>query len=89
MYFKKKIIINWKERILPFFLKSYRFDLIYLILDKPDPSHDRALANHILSFYTNPDPSKKSKNAMETDNEDIIVCIVMSYYAASCPVTLF
>lgn len=30
-----------------------RFDLIYLILDKPEESHDRRLAKHIVSMYQN------------------------------------
>jgi len=28
-----------------------RFDLIYLILDKPDPTSDRQLANHLVGLY--------------------------------------
>ena len=29
-----------------------RFDLIYLVLDKPDPISDRRLAKHLLSMYS-------------------------------------
>ena len=29
-----------------------RFDLIYLVLDKPDPVSDRRLAKHLLSMYS-------------------------------------
>lgn len=28
-----------------------RFDLIYLVLDKPDPISDRRLAKHLISMY--------------------------------------
>jgi DNA replication licensing factor MCM4 len=34
-----------------------RFDLIYLILDKQSESHDRRLANHIVSLYSKPKDS--------------------------------
>ena len=32
-----------------------RFDLIYLILDKQSDAHDRRLANHIVSLYSEPE----------------------------------
>jgi len=36
-----------------------RFDLIYLILDKQSESHDRRLANHIVSLFSRPDVELK------------------------------
>jgi DNA replication licensing factor MCM4 len=30
-----------------------RFDLIYLVLDRQNDAHDRRLANHIVSLYSN------------------------------------
>lgn len=56
-----------------------RFDLIYLILDKPDPAHDRALANHILSFYLNPDTVEKSQELSEEKNDTIPTSLLAKY----------
>ena len=34
-----------------------RFDLIYLVLDNPNPATDRTLAKHLISlYYEDPDP---------------------------------
>ena len=38
------------EKLPPTLLS--RFDLIYLILDKPSKETDRALATHLISLYT-------------------------------------
>lgn len=52
-----------------------RFDLIYLILDKPSEIHDRRLANHIVSLYGDmselsiDDNDENSEN--ESDNKNI------------------
>jgi DNA replication licensing factor MCM4 len=43
-----------------------RFDLIYLILDRPGSVTDRRLANHIVSLYGEPDREDKSEMISRT-----------------------
>lgn len=49
-----------------------RFDLIYLVLDKPNQDADRRLANHIVGLYqfTNLDETDKEESKREEDLED-------------------
>ncbi len=47
-----------------------RFDLIYLILDRQNDTHDRRLANHIVSLYSkinNEDIFTDDKNLQRTE----------------------
>lgn len=44
-----------------------RFDLIYLILDKQSDAHDRRLANHIVSLYSQ---VSKDDNILSGNNDD-------------------
>lgn len=44
-----------------------RFDLIYLILDKPDPDSDRRLANHLVSLYYPDDVRAAMRQHAEVD----------------------
>lgn len=49
-----------------------RFDLIYLMLDRPSEVHDRKLANHIVSLYgdySDDEDDDNNENAMDIDDE--------------------
>ena len=47
-----------------------RFDLIYLILDKPNPESDRRLARHLVSLYF--DASERSENDIRGVSQDFL-----------------
>ena len=51
-----------------------RFDLIYLVLDKPNPETDRQLAKHLVSLYY--DPSQ----AREKDDEELFTISQVAQY---------
>jgi DNA replication licensing factor MCM4 len=46
-----------------------RFDLIYLVLDQPDETSDRRLANHIISMYLPKDGPNASNNPANISQE--------------------
>jgi len=46
-----------------------RFDLIYLMLDRVNKSHDEKLAIHILDLYTTHPEAMEDENYMPIDSE--------------------
>lgn len=49
-----------------------RFDLIYLILDKQSDAHDRRLANHIVSLYSQNTSAQNDILAMSDTNNPVL-----------------
>jgi DNA replication licensing factor MCM4 len=45
-----------------------RFDLIYLILDQQNEGHDRRLANHIVSLYSQVNEKSQPENILTQNN---------------------
>ncbi len=58
-----------------------RFDLIYLILDQPNPDKDRRLARHLVSlYYENPMRSNASGSGSSGDGTDVIPMSLLTRY---------
>jgi DNA replication licensing factor MCM4 len=47
-----------------------RFDLIYLMLDKPSENHDRKLANHLINLYGEADDDEDEEDEINDDIDD-------------------
>ena len=47
-----------------------RFDLIYLMLDKPSENHDRKLANHLINLYGEDDVDDDEEDEEDDDIDD-------------------
>jgi hypothetical protein len=61
-------IVNFPPKFKTY-KKTPRFDLLYLILDKPNERDDRRLAQHLVGLFTNNKPQALSS--------DFIVCIFL------------
>merc|ERR1719203_952707 len=76
---KKSVVENID---LPPTLMS-RFDLIYLVLDRPQPNLDRKLAQHIVSLYYDEETRQRMRAANDDTTETISQKDLMEYVSWS------
>lgn len=60
-----------------------RFDLIFLIVDKPDPDRDKKLSEHIMNLHNNNKKKKSIPEHQYTNNKSNIIDMnIMQEYSS-------